>query len=133
MTLAVATQVIGDVMTSSPAPMPATRNAASIVAVPFAKASTRRPPNRLERAASNSSTLGPEVIQPEARTSPTAAAVAASIHGRAKGMKDWSLTSGHAQLRATMKTPSRITAMPAQRIGPRASPNSHQAAAALTT
>ena len=43
-TFAVATQEIGVVMTSSPAPMPAMRNAISIVQVPELKVRTGRPP-----------------------------------------------------------------------------------------
>ena len=43
-TLEVATQEIGVVITSSPAPMPATCNAIFMVAVPLAKQRTGRPP-----------------------------------------------------------------------------------------
>src|SRR5262252_379030 len=84
-TLAVATQVIGVVITSSPGPIPAARSATSIVAVPLASARTGRPSNSRDSAASNSTVRGPDVIQPDARTSPTAAIVSASIDGRVKG------------------------------------------------
>jgi hypothetical protein len=84
-TLAVATQVSGVVMTSSPGPTPASRRATSSVAVPELKARTVRPPQWAESAASKACTFGPLVIQPERSTSPTAAMVASSMLGRVKG------------------------------------------------
>ncbi|MCY1243760.1 hypothetical protein D9M69_277890 [compost metagenome] len=86
-TLAVATQVIGVVMTSSPGPISAMRSAISMVAEPLAKVRTARPPNRSESAASKACIFGPEVIQPDASTLPTSAMAAASISGRTKGRK----------------------------------------------
>src|SRR5450830_2086909 len=87
MTLAVATHEIGVVMTSSPGPMPAMRSAISIVQVPELKVRTGRPPKYSDIWASNAATLGPLVIQPERRTSPTAVMVASSIVGLEKGRK----------------------------------------------
>ena len=89
MTLDVATQEIGDVMTSSPGPIPATCKAIFIVAVPLAKQRTVAPPKYPPKALSNSNTLGPEVIQPERRTSATAEIVASSMVGFVKGMNGW--------------------------------------------
>ena len=86
MTLLVATQEIGVVMTSSPGPMPAMRSATSMVEVPLAKVRTGRPPKNPESSDSNSCTLGPEVIQPDRSTSPTLAMVASSSVGRVNGM-----------------------------------------------
>ena len=137
-TLAVATQVTAVVMTSSPGPMPAMRKATSMVAVPLEKARTGRPPNSAESCASKASTFGPEVIQPEASTRPTSAMVSASMCGRVKGRKSGLtrkvfVSEVRAQERDMTSTPARISIMPAQRMGPRASPNSHHAANALTT
>ena len=87
MTLAVATQVMGVVMTSSPGPMSASRKATSMVAVPFENERTERPPNSADNCASNACTCGPEVIQPDASTRLTSAMVAASISGRVNGRK----------------------------------------------
>ena len=87
MTLAVDTQEMGVVITSSPGPIPATRSATSIVAVPLAKQRTGRPPKSSDRADSSCWHFGPVVIQPERRTSPTAAIVASSILGLVKGKK----------------------------------------------
>ena len=52
MTLAVATQVSGVVMTSSPGPTPASRSATSSAAVPELKVRTGRPPQSSDSAAS---------------------------------------------------------------------------------
>src|SRR5437764_871575 len=86
-TFAVATHVIGDVMTSSPGPMPARRSATSMVAVPLASARTGRPPKSRDSCDSNSSTFGPDVIHPDSSTEPTAAIVAASMCGCANGSR----------------------------------------------
>ena len=75
MTLDVATQEIGVVITSSPAPMPASCKAIFMVAVPLAKQRTGRPPKYALKADSNSASLGPEVTQPERKTSATASIV----------------------------------------------------------
>ncbi len=83
--MAVATQVSGVVMTSSPAPTSASRRATSRVTVPELKARTGRPPQSFDSAASNAFTCGPEVIQPERITSATPAIVASSMLGRVKG------------------------------------------------
>src|ERR1035437_3893067 len=85
MTLLVATQESGVVMTSWPGPMPAMRSAISIVHVPEVKARTGRPPKNSESLASNSFALGPDVIQPERRTSTTPAMVSSSMVGRVNG------------------------------------------------
>ena len=52
-TLAVATQEIGVVMTSSPAPIPAMRRAISMVQVPELNVRTGRPPKYADNCASN--------------------------------------------------------------------------------
>ena len=85
MTLAVATQEIEVVITSSPGPMPAMRRAISMVQVPELKVRTGRPPKYSDSLASSSATFGPLVIQPERSTSPTALMVASSMVGREKG------------------------------------------------
>src|SRR5882724_3645539 len=85
MTLLVATQESGVVMTSCPGPIPAIRSAISIVQVPELKARTGRPPQYSESLASNSFTLGPEVSHPDRSTSATPAIVSSSIVGRVKG------------------------------------------------
>ena len=90
-TLAVATQEIGVVITSSPAPIPAMRKAISMVQVPELKVRTGRPPKYSDSCASKAATFGPLVIQPERRTSPTAAMVASSMVGLEKGRKGSSL------------------------------------------
>jgi hypothetical protein len=84
-TLLVATQESGVVMTSCPGPTPAIRSAISIVHVPELKARTGRPPKYSESLASNAFTWGPEVIQPDRRTSATPAMVSSSIAGLVKG------------------------------------------------
>lgn len=84
-TLLVATQDSGVVITSWPGPMPAIRSAISIVQVPELNTRTGRPPQYAESLASNAFTFGPEVIQPERRTSATPAIVASSIVGRVSG------------------------------------------------
>jgi len=50
-----------------------------MVQVPELKVRTGRPPKKSESCRSNSSILGPEVIQPERSTSPTAAMAASSM------------------------------------------------------
>ena len=100
MTLAVATQVSGVVITVSPWLTFASRRATSSVAVPELKARTVRPPQCSESAASNACTFGPLVIQPERSTSPAAAIVASSIEGRVKGRNAGPLMPGCAR-RAT--------------------------------
>ena len=84
-TLAVDTQESGVVMTSSPAPTPASRSAISMVIVPELYARTGRPPQCAESAASNAFACGPVVIQPERSTSATPAMVASSMLGRVNG------------------------------------------------
>ena len=87
MTLLVATQERGEVITSSPGPTPASRRPISSAAVPELNARTGRPAHRADRSASNCLTWGPEVIQPERSTSATPAMVSSSIEGRVKGRK----------------------------------------------
>src|SRR5471032_2685965 len=95
-TLAVATQEIGVVMTSSPAPTPAIRKAISMVQVPELNVRTGRPPKNSESCASNAWTLGPLVIQPERNTSPTAAMVASSMTGLENGRNgSWLINGRH--------------------------------------
>ena len=72
-------------ITSCPAPTPASLRPTSSAAVPEEKLRTARPPHSRDSAASNAFTCGPEVIQPERRTSATPAIVSSSIKGRAKG------------------------------------------------
>ena len=86
MTLLVATQESGVVITSWPGPMPAMRSAISIVHVPELKTRTGRPPKYAESFASKAFTWGPDVIQPERRTSATPAMVSSSRVGRVSGM-----------------------------------------------
>ena len=93
-TLLVETHDSGVVITSWPGPIPAMRNAISMVQVPELKARTGRPPQYCDSCASNSFTLGPEVIHPERSTSTTPAIVASSIVGRVKGMRSCALM-GH--------------------------------------
>jgi len=85
MTLLVATQDSGVVMTSCPGPTPAIRSAISIVQVPELKARTGRPPQYSESLASKALTCGPEVSQPDRSTSATPAIVSSSIVGRVNG------------------------------------------------
>src|SRR5471032_890913 len=95
-TLAVATQEIGVVITSSPAPMPAMRRAISMVQVPELNVRTGRPPKYSDNCASKAWTLGPLVIQPERNTSPTAAIVASSMVGLENGKNgSWLINSRH--------------------------------------
>src|SRR5436853_6195776 len=84
-TLAVAAKLIAVVMTSSPSPIPAMRRAISSAAVALVKSRTVRPPKNFESSASNAAARGPVVIQPDRRTSATAAIVASSSAGRANG------------------------------------------------
>ena len=110
---------IGVVMTSSPGPMPATRSAISIVAVPLAKARTGRPPNSSDSAASNSRTFGPEVIQPGGSTSPTRGDRRFVDRGpRERQERSRSRRQRVLIVRATTKTPSRMSRCRRQRAGP---------------
>src|SRR5262249_19338946 len=84
-TLPVATQDSGVVMTSSPAPIPASASAISMPPVAELTVRTGRPPKSADSCDSNSRTLGPLVIHPERNTSATAAMVGSSIVGRVKG------------------------------------------------
>jgi hypothetical protein len=86
-TFAVATQDSGVVITSSPGPTPARRRPTSSAAVPEQRVRTTRPPQWRESAASKAFTCGPEVIQPERRTSATPAIVASSMDGRVNGSR----------------------------------------------
>src|SRR5471032_2721434 len=96
MTLAVATQEIGVVITSSPGPIPAMRKAISMVQVPELNVRTGRPPKNSDSCASKAWTLGPLVIQPERNTSPTAAIVASSMVGLENGENgSWLINSRH--------------------------------------
>ena len=97
----VETQVSGDVITSSPSPMPAMRSAISIVQVPELNARTGRPPQYADNAASNSLTFGPDVIQPERSTSTTPAMVASSRVGRVNGRKGCACGFGLALMRSS--------------------------------
>ena len=96
MTLLVATHDSGVVITSSPGPTAARRSAISSAAVPELKTRTGRPPKRAESCASNSFTCGPDVSQPERKTSPTPAMVSSSMVGRVNGRKGNMLVSARA-------------------------------------
>src|SRR5471030_2706536 len=63
------------------------RRAISIVQVPELKARTGRPPQYSDSLASKAFTCGPDVIQPERRTSATPAMVSSSMNGRVNGRK----------------------------------------------
>src|SRR4051812_34409938 len=80
-TFAVAGHVIGDVITSSPAPMSSATSARSIAAVPDATASTCSASSTSAARASSSAALGPVVSQPERRVSATAAISSSPIAG----------------------------------------------------
>ena len=135
MTLLVATQDRGVVITSSPGPMPAIRKATSMVQVPELKARTGLPPTYAESCASNALTCGPEVIQPERSTSATPRMVSSSMLGRVKGRKLLTVLTapGDYAARARMKTPAMMSAMPASFAAVRGSPKRAAAANALTT
>jgi hypothetical protein len=84
-TLALAANVIAGTITSCPGPMPQACSATSSAPVADVKVRTMRPPRYADKACSNSWTFGPLVIQPERRTSATAAMVSSSMVGFANG------------------------------------------------
>ncbi len=71
------------VITSSPAPMPASCSATSTAAVADVSTRTGRPPQNSESDSSNRRTHGPLARCPDRRTSPTPAMVASSSTGPA--------------------------------------------------
>ena len=77
------------------------RSANSSAAVAEEASRTGRPPYRADNASSNSRHRGPVLIQPERRTSATAAMVASSMLGRVKGRNSMRLLVGHAGRRET--------------------------------
>src|SRR5947208_15115426 len=83
--LPVEAQVIGEVITSSPSPIPAARNARWRPAVADVTATACAAPTAWAKARSNSSTRGPLVIQPERRQAVTAAISASPMLGRESG------------------------------------------------
>src|SRR5439155_26758096 len=83
--LPVEAQVIGEVITSSPSPIPAARNARWRPAVADVTATACAAPTAWAKARSNSSARGPLVIQPERRQAVTAAISASPMLGRESG------------------------------------------------
>src|SRR6516165_4045642 len=84
-TFAVATKLSAGVMTSSPGPMPQASSAISRPAVAEVSVRTGRPPRYADSSASSCATFGPLASHPERSTSPTAAMVSSSMHGRVNG------------------------------------------------
>src|SRR5580765_412157 len=80
-TFAVAGQVIGDVITSSPGPIPRATSARCSAAVPEARASTCSASRYSARRRSSSAARGPVVSQPERSVSATAAISSSPIAG----------------------------------------------------
>ncbi len=83
MALAVAANVSGDVMASSPAPSPAAQQAACNAAVPLEKATACFAPPAPATASSNLETVGPWVSQSPLSVSTTAATSESSSWCRA--------------------------------------------------
>src|SRR6186713_1754297 len=81
MTFAVAGQVIGDVITSSPGPTPTASSARCKAAVPEATASTCSASTNSAKRRSSSAAFGPVVSQPDRRVSATAAISSSPIAG----------------------------------------------------
>ena len=81
MTFAVAGQVIGDVITSSPGPTPSASSARCIAAVPELTASTCSASRYAAQRSSSSAARGPVVSQPERSVSATAATSSSPIAG----------------------------------------------------
>src|SRR5438876_712002 len=86
-TLPVAKKLCAGMMTSSPGSMPSSSRATCIAAVAEVSARTGRPPKRSDSAFSNAATRGPVAIQRLRSVSETAAIMASSMVGRAKGRK----------------------------------------------
>src|SRR5437870_9826234 len=80
-TFAVAGQVIGVVITSSPGPTPTLRSARWRAAVPEATARTCSAPTYSAKRRSSSAALGPVVSQPERSVSATASISSSPIAG----------------------------------------------------
>ena len=80
-TFAVAGQVIGVVITSSPGPTPTARSARWSAAVPDATASACFAPTYSAKRRSSSAAFGPVVSQPERSVSATAAISSSPIAG----------------------------------------------------
>src|SRR6059058_3837604 len=80
-TFAVAGHVIGEVITSSPGPIPSARSARCIAAVPEATASTCSASSTSAARCSSSAAFGPVVSQPERSVSATAAISSSPIAG----------------------------------------------------
>src|SRR2546428_3771336 len=83
--LPVDAQVIGDVITSSPSPIPAVRKARWRPAVADVTATACAAPTVFAKACSNSPTRGPLVTQPDRRQATTASISASPIDGRESG------------------------------------------------
>jgi hypothetical protein len=86
-TLPVQKKLCAGVITSSPGPTPSISRATCIAAVAEVTVRTGRPPAYSESAFSKAATRGPVAIQRLRSVSATAAIIASSIVGRAKGMK----------------------------------------------
>jgi hypothetical protein len=80
--LAEATNVSGDVITSSPGPMPAAATAAWSAAVPELTATAWLAPTAAATARSSSATAGPVVSQPERSAAVTACTSSSSMEWR---------------------------------------------------
>jgi hypothetical protein len=99
--LTVETQVMEGVITSSPGPMPRARRRRCIPAVPEDSATAPRHPTYSQNLCSNSAPLGPVVIQPERRTSATAAISPSVMDGLENGRN--SFLNSHCPLTARQR------------------------------
>src|SRR5674476_1620591 len=75
----------GDVITSSPAPMPAEMQSRCSPAVPDETAAAYGTPSRAANASSKRSIVGPSESRPERRTSRTSSSSRASMYGPESG------------------------------------------------
>src|SRR3954452_14666036 len=85
--LAVATNEIGDVMTSSPGRMPATWASRCRPVVPLETAAANGAPTRAARCSSKRSIAGPSDSRPERSTSRTSSSSRSPRNGRESGMR----------------------------------------------
>ena len=85
--LPVTKKLCAGTITSSPGPTPSISSATCIAAVAEVSVRTGRPPKRSESAFSKAATRGPVTIQRVRSVSATAAIIASSMVGRAKGRK----------------------------------------------
>lgn len=82
-------KVKGEVITSSPGPMPWARRARCSAVVPEEVATAWRTPHMAAKALSNSSTLGPWASIPDFRTAMMASFSSSPINGWAIGIIYW--------------------------------------------